>query len=141
MATNPYDVRLTVLMALHEALDEEAYLEEQISSLMHRFADRFTNRRPEINRLMILDDHPLIEYGRCLAEHPTFTGHSNLLIEVTFLRGEAWGAVESLGYALQFYHSAACPEFGGVTMVIRAEVIEELALVLGKNHAQAERAP
>ncbi|GJZ69553.1 RNA-directed DNA polymerase, eukaryota, reverse transcriptase zinc-binding domain protein, partial [Tanacetum coccineum] len=47
-----------------EALDEEACLEEQILSLMHRFANRFTNRRPEINRLMILDDHPLIEYGR-----------------------------------------------------------------------------
>ncbi|GJV49915.1 hypothetical protein Tco_1440127 [Tanacetum coccineum] len=47
-----------------EALDEEACLEEQILSLMHRIADRFTNHRPEINRLMILDDHPLIEYGR-----------------------------------------------------------------------------
>ncbi|GJZ95507.1 oligopeptide transporter [Tanacetum coccineum] len=46
----------------NEALDEEACLEEQILSLLHRFADRFTNRRPEINKLMILDDHPLIEY-------------------------------------------------------------------------------
>ncbi|GKD58345.1 hypothetical protein Tco_1295854 [Tanacetum coccineum] len=64
MATNPNDVRLTVLMALQEALDEEACLEEQILSLMHRFADRFTNRRPEINRLMALPDHPLIEYDR-----------------------------------------------------------------------------
>ncbi|GKD14968.1 hypothetical protein Tco_1199375 [Tanacetum coccineum] len=44
MATNPNDVRLTVLMALQEALDEEACLEEQMLSLMHRFADRFTNR-------------------------------------------------------------------------------------------------
>ncbi|GJR83435.1 hypothetical protein Tco_0154220 [Tanacetum coccineum] len=64
MATNPNDVRLTVLMALQEALDEEACLEEQISSLMHRFTDRFTNSRPVFNRLMIMDDHPLIEYGR-----------------------------------------------------------------------------
>ncbi|GKB91700.1 hypothetical protein Tco_0963972, partial [Tanacetum coccineum] len=47
-----------------EALDEEACLEEQILSLMHRFADRFTNRRPEISRLNSLPDHPLIEYGR-----------------------------------------------------------------------------
>nr|GEY87492.1 hypothetical protein [Tanacetum cinerariifolium] len=47
-----------------EALNEEACLEEQILSLMRRFADRFTNCRPEINRLMILNDHPLIEYGR-----------------------------------------------------------------------------
>ncbi|GJU99185.1 hypothetical protein Tco_1328456 [Tanacetum coccineum] len=65
-------LRLTVLMALQEAHDEEACLEEQILSLMHRFADRFTNRRPEINRLMTLDDHPLIEYGRyalgCMTE-------------------------------------------------------------------------
>nr|GEY68801.1 hypothetical protein [Tanacetum cinerariifolium] len=56
--------RLTILMALQEALDEEACLEEQILSLMHRFADRFTDRRPEINRLNSLPDHPLIEYGR-----------------------------------------------------------------------------
>ncbi|GJS51349.1 hypothetical protein Tco_0624711 [Tanacetum coccineum] len=51
-------------MALQEALDEEACLEEQILSLMHRYADRFTDRRPEINRLNSLPDHPLIEYGR-----------------------------------------------------------------------------
>ncbi|GJZ41433.1 hypothetical protein Tco_0588319 [Tanacetum coccineum] len=55
-------------MALKEAHDEEACLEEQILSLMHRFADRFTNRRPEINRLMTLQDHPLIEYGRYALE-------------------------------------------------------------------------
>nr|GEY64955.1 hypothetical protein [Tanacetum cinerariifolium] len=64
MATNPNDVRLTVLMALQEAHDEEACLKEQMLSLMHLFTDKFTNRRPEINRLMTLPDHPLIEYGR-----------------------------------------------------------------------------
>ncbi|GJY35855.1 transposase, MuDR, MULE transposase domain protein [Tanacetum coccineum] len=47
-----------------EALDEEAILEEQILSLMHRFADRFTDRRVEINNLMVLHDHPLIDYGK-----------------------------------------------------------------------------
>ncbi|GJS35886.1 hypothetical protein Tco_0534268 [Tanacetum coccineum] len=47
-----------------EAHDEEACPEEQILSLMDHFADRFTNRRPEINRLNSLPDHPLIEYGR-----------------------------------------------------------------------------
>ncbi|GKB79964.1 hypothetical protein Tco_0946859 [Tanacetum coccineum] len=51
-------------MALQEAHDEEACLEKQVLSLMHRFADRFTNHRPEINRLMTLQDHLLIEYGR-----------------------------------------------------------------------------
>ncbi|GJU15355.1 hypothetical protein Tco_1143321 [Tanacetum coccineum] len=64
MATNSNDIRLTVLVALQEAHDEEACLKEQILSLMHRFANRFTNRRPEINRLMTLPHHPLIEYGR-----------------------------------------------------------------------------
>nr|GEW11793.1 hypothetical protein [Tanacetum cinerariifolium] len=64
MATNPNDVRLTVLMAPQEAHDEEACLNEQMLSLMYRFADRFTNRRREINRLMTLKDHSLIEYGR-----------------------------------------------------------------------------
>nr|GEU43066.1 hypothetical protein [Tanacetum cinerariifolium] len=49
-------------MALQEVLDEEACLEEQILSLMHRFADRFINRRPEINRLNSLPDEPHIEY-------------------------------------------------------------------------------
>ncbi|GJY55851.1 hypothetical protein Tco_0454966 [Tanacetum coccineum] len=62
MANNPNDVRLTVLMKLQEAIDEEACLEEQIFGLMHRFAERFTNRRVEINRLMTLHDEPLIEY-------------------------------------------------------------------------------
>ncbi|GJS25114.1 phospholipase-like protein [Tanacetum coccineum] len=53
-----------VLMKLHEALDEKAILEEQILTLMHRFADRFTDRRVEINNLMVLHDHPLIDYGK-----------------------------------------------------------------------------
>ncbi|GJX76155.1 hypothetical protein Tco_0322966 [Tanacetum coccineum] len=47
-----------------EVHDEKACLEEQILSLMHCFDDRFTNRGLEINRLMTLPDHPLIEYGR-----------------------------------------------------------------------------
>ncbi|GJS98849.1 hypothetical protein Tco_0820019 [Tanacetum coccineum] len=72
MATNPNDVRLSVLMALQEVHDEKACLEEQILSLMHCFDDRFTNHKPEINRLMTLPDHPLIEYGRytlgCMTE-------------------------------------------------------------------------
>ncbi|GJX23969.1 hypothetical protein Tco_0228414 [Tanacetum coccineum] len=47
-----------------EAIDEEAILEEQILALMHRFADRFMDRRVEINNLMVLHDHPLIDYGK-----------------------------------------------------------------------------
>ncbi|GKB21194.1 hypothetical protein Tco_0855117, partial [Tanacetum coccineum] len=62
MASNPENVRLTVIMKLQEALDEEAILEEQMLALMHRFADRFTDRRIEINNLMVLQDHPLIDY-------------------------------------------------------------------------------
>ncbi|GJX30271.1 hypothetical protein Tco_0238350 [Tanacetum coccineum] len=64
MASNPENVRSNVLMKLQEALDEEAILEEQILTLMHRFADRFTDRRVEINNLMVLQDHPLIDYGK-----------------------------------------------------------------------------
>ncbi|GJZ72953.1 ribonuclease H-like domain-containing protein [Tanacetum coccineum] len=63
MASNPENVRSNVLMKLQEALDEEAILEEQILTLMHRFADRFTDRRVEINNLMVLQDHPLIDYA------------------------------------------------------------------------------
>nr|GEX37628.1 hypothetical protein [Tanacetum cinerariifolium] len=44
LASNPENVRLTVLMKLQEALDEETILEEQMLALMHRFADRFTDR-------------------------------------------------------------------------------------------------
>ncbi|GJV93855.1 hypothetical protein Tco_1541668 [Tanacetum coccineum] len=47
-----------------QALDEEAILEEQMLALMHRFADRFTDRRVEINNLMVLHDHQLIDYGK-----------------------------------------------------------------------------
>ncbi|GJS61857.1 transposase, MuDR, MULE transposase domain protein [Tanacetum coccineum] len=56
--------RSNVLMKLQEALDEEAILEEQILTLMHRFADRFTDRRVEINNLLVLQDHPLIDYAK-----------------------------------------------------------------------------
>ncbi|GJV85999.1 hypothetical protein Tco_1525897 [Tanacetum coccineum] len=64
MATNPENVRLTVLIKLQEAIDEEAILEEQILALMHRFADRFTDRRIEFNNLMVLQDHALVDYGK-----------------------------------------------------------------------------
>nr|GEV27529.1 hypothetical protein [Tanacetum cinerariifolium] len=64
MANNPNDVRVTVLVKLQEAIDEEACLEERILTLMRRFADRFTNRRVEINRLMTLHDDPLIDYDK-----------------------------------------------------------------------------
>ncbi|GKB72862.1 hypothetical protein Tco_0934274 [Tanacetum coccineum] len=77
MATNPNDVRLTVHMALQEAHDEESCLEEQMLSLMHRFADRFTRHRPEINRLMSLPDHPLIDYGRYALKRMTCTDMRN----------------------------------------------------------------
>ncbi|GJW36631.1 hypothetical protein Tco_0059551 [Tanacetum coccineum] len=62
--SNPENVRLTVLMKLQETLDEEAILEEQMLALMHCFANRFTNRRVEINNLMVLHDHPLVDYGK-----------------------------------------------------------------------------
>nr|GEX93366.1 transposase, MuDR, MULE transposase domain protein [Tanacetum cinerariifolium] len=62
-ASNPENVRLTVLMKLQEALDEETILEEQMLALMHHFADRFTDRRVEINNLMVLHDHPLVDYA------------------------------------------------------------------------------
>nr|GEV34335.1 transposase, MuDR, MULE transposase domain protein [Tanacetum cinerariifolium] len=61
---NSENVRSNVLMKLQEALDEEGILEEQILTLMHRFADRFTDRRVEINNLVVLQDHPLIDYGK-----------------------------------------------------------------------------
>nr|GFC33460.1 hypothetical protein [Tanacetum cinerariifolium] len=64
MASNPENVRLTVLMKLQKALDEEAILEEQMLALMHRFADRFMDRGVEINKLIVLHDHPLIDYGK-----------------------------------------------------------------------------
>nr|GEZ34608.1 hypothetical protein [Tanacetum cinerariifolium] len=64
MASNLENVRLTVLMKLQEALDEEAILEEQMLALMHRFADRFMDPRVEINNLIVLHDHPLIDYDK-----------------------------------------------------------------------------
>nr|GEV84077.1 hypothetical protein [Tanacetum cinerariifolium] len=64
MLFNPKQVRLTVLTKLQEALDEVAILEEQILALMHRFADRFIDRRVEINNLIVLHDHLLIDYSK-----------------------------------------------------------------------------
>ncbi|GJZ04795.1 hypothetical protein Tco_0538070 [Tanacetum coccineum] len=61
---NPENVRLIVLAKLQEALDEEDILADQILTMMHRYADRFTNRRVEINNLMVLQDHPLVDYGK-----------------------------------------------------------------------------
>ncbi|GJX16832.1 hypothetical protein Tco_0217664 [Tanacetum coccineum] len=51
--------------------DEESCLEEQMLNLMHRFTNRFTRRRPEVNRLMTLPDHPLIDYDRYTLERMT----------------------------------------------------------------------
>nr|GFD56676.1 hypothetical protein [Tanacetum cinerariifolium] len=62
MASNPENVRLSGLAKLQEALDEEDILTDQILTMMHRYDDRFTNRRVEINNLMVLQDHPLVEY-------------------------------------------------------------------------------
>ncbi|GKE41068.1 hypothetical protein Tco_1464473 [Tanacetum coccineum] len=67
LMTHEADIRTTnnlIRARQEEALDDEACLEEQILSLMHRFAIRFTDRRPEINTLNSLPDDPLIEYGR-----------------------------------------------------------------------------
>nr|GEU62152.1 hypothetical protein [Tanacetum cinerariifolium] len=51
----------TVLIPNDESLEEA--LEDQILTMMHRYADRFTNRRVEINNLMVLQDHALVDYG------------------------------------------------------------------------------
>nr|GEW86380.1 hypothetical protein [Tanacetum cinerariifolium] len=64
MASNPENVRLSVLTKLQEVLDEEDILADQILSMMHRYADRFTNRKVEINNVMVLQDHPLVDYGK-----------------------------------------------------------------------------
>ncbi|GJW02478.1 hypothetical protein Tco_1561334 [Tanacetum coccineum] len=80
MATNPNDVRLTVLMSLQEAYDKESCLQEQMLNLMHRFADRFMRRRPEINRLKSLPDHPLIDYVRYSLERMTGADMRNVVI-------------------------------------------------------------
>nr|GEX01798.1 transposase (putative), gypsy type [Tanacetum cinerariifolium] len=60
---NTHTIRPKALGKLQEAIDEEACLKEQIFGLMHCFAERFTNRRVKINRLMTLHDDPLIDYG------------------------------------------------------------------------------
>nr|GFA50838.1 hypothetical protein [Tanacetum cinerariifolium] len=64
MASNPENVRLSVLAKLQEALDEEDILADQILTMMHRYADMFTNQRVEINNLMVSQDHPLVDYGK-----------------------------------------------------------------------------
>ncbi|GKD76705.1 hypothetical protein Tco_1339326 [Tanacetum coccineum] len=66
MSLNSYGIH--ALLMTHEAdiqaFDEEDILADQILTMMHRYADRFTNRRVEINNLMVLQDHPLVDYGK-----------------------------------------------------------------------------
>ncbi|GJR90004.1 RNA-directed DNA polymerase, eukaryota [Tanacetum coccineum] len=89
MASNPEQVRLIVLTKLQEALDEEAILKEQILALMHRFADRFTDRRVEINNLMVLHDHPLIDYGKYALGCMTWADMKNSIIkEINTLKAQ-----------------------------------------------------
>nr|GEZ83224.1 hypothetical protein [Tanacetum cinerariifolium] len=64
MASYLKNVRLSVLAKLQEALDEEDILTDLILTMIHRYADRFTNRRVEINNLVVLQDHPLVDYGK-----------------------------------------------------------------------------
>ncbi|GJX41243.1 RNA-directed DNA polymerase, eukaryota, reverse transcriptase zinc-binding domain protein [Tanacetum coccineum] len=67
-----------------EAFDEEAILEEQILTLMYHFADRFTDRRVEINNLMVLHDHPLIDYGLKINVHKSHllgVGVPNVIVD------------------------------------------------------------
>ncbi|GJW91265.1 hypothetical protein Tco_0757701 [Tanacetum coccineum] len=87
MDTNPNNVRLTVLLALQEAHDEESCLEEQMLNLMHRFADRFTRCMPEINRLKSLPDDPLIDYDRYALERMT-GANIRIVVQLRMARDE-----------------------------------------------------
>ncbi|GKD05269.1 hypothetical protein Tco_1180243 [Tanacetum coccineum] len=93
MASNPENVRSNVLMKLQETLDEEAILEEQILTLMHRFADRFTDRRVEINNLMVLQDHPLIDYAKYALGCMTGAGMKKC-VHLKSVRGELLKSME-----------------------------------------------
>nr|GEU59110.1 hypothetical protein [Tanacetum cinerariifolium] len=93
MATNLNNVRLTVLMALQEAHDEESCLEEQMLKLMRRFTNRFTSRKPEINRLTSLPDHPLIDYSRYVLERMTGADMRNA-IKLRMARDELLRSME-----------------------------------------------
>ncbi|GKB45384.1 hypothetical protein Tco_0896137 [Tanacetum coccineum] len=67
---NDYTFDQMVEWAEQEHFEDEetnwskANLEEQFLALNASLALRFTDRRVEINNLMVLHDHPLIEYGK-----------------------------------------------------------------------------
>ncbi|GJV11482.1 hypothetical protein Tco_1353023 [Tanacetum coccineum] len=123
MASNPENVRLNVLMKLQEALDEEAILEEQILSLMHRFADRFTDRRVEINNLMVLHDHPLIDCGKytfgCMRG-----ADMKKCVYLKSVRDELLRKDYLLSNALGYSTFRCYPDLGVLQIGIRAKVIE-----------------
>nr|GEX12179.1 hypothetical protein [Tanacetum cinerariifolium] len=56
------NVKLSVLAKLQDALHEEDILADQILTMMQGYDDRFTNGRVEINNLIVLQDHPLVDY-------------------------------------------------------------------------------
>nr|GEY87180.1 transposase, MuDR, MULE transposase domain protein [Tanacetum cinerariifolium] len=87
------NVRLSVLAKLQEALDEKDILADQILTMMHRYADRFTNRRVEINNLMVLQDHPLVDYGKYTLGCMTGAGMKKC-VHLKSVRGELLRSME-----------------------------------------------
>lgn len=63
MATEPNDVRPTILMRLREELDVEITLAKQLLNVIRRFTDRVLSRRPKVIRVGSLPNHLVIDYG------------------------------------------------------------------------------
>ncbi|GKA87639.1 RNA-directed DNA polymerase, eukaryota [Tanacetum coccineum] len=72
MATEPNDVRLSILGRLREELEAEVALTNNLLDVLTRYLDQMRSRGPEMMRVESPPDHPLINY--CLHTLQRTTG-------------------------------------------------------------------
>ncbi|GJY52652.1 hypothetical protein Tco_0443499 [Tanacetum coccineum] len=82
---------------------------------MHRFADRFTDRRVEINNLMVLQDHPLVDYGKYALGCMTGTGMKKC-VYLKSVRDELLRSMEEKRQFMANYRDIGCPIFHFMNM-------------------------
>nr|GEX46432.1 hypothetical protein [Tanacetum cinerariifolium] len=66
MATEPNDVRLSILRRLRNELEAEVTLANNLLEVLTRYLDQMRSRGPEMVRGESFPDHPLINYSLIL---------------------------------------------------------------------------
>ncbi|GKB74314.1 hypothetical protein Tco_0935726 [Tanacetum coccineum] len=77
MATEPNDVRRSTLRRLREELVADVALGNNLLLVLNRYLDQMRSRGPEMLRVELLPDHPLIKYGFNTLQRTTLADMSN----------------------------------------------------------------